>query len=103
MDINAQVIALSRQSPAGFSVEGPYGVVTAWPESAGQAIDCQPRYWVDIIFLPTGQPEQHQCRRGFKLSTVWCLCAGVCWGEEGLNATMIDEINALCGENDKAC
>ncbi len=95
MHIDPLMIARSKQSSSGFSVEGPYGVVTAWPEQTGLQ-GAEGHYWVDALYFGDDQhPQQHSRQKGFRLSTVWCLCEGICYGEKNLDSRTIAEINAL--------
>lgn len=78
---------------AGFEVQGRFGVLKAWPDGGEQGEVHEPTYWVDSTFQDsTGQPV-HQRQRGFRLSTVWCMCACICLGEQAIDLPLLQQVS----------
>ena len=96
MFVNRLMIALARQSNGGFTVEGPHGVIVAWPETTDTLNDEEQTYWVDAHYFQRNQNKDiHIIQRGFRMSTIWCLCAGINSGENALNMAVINDVNTL--------
>ncbi len=95
MIINRQMASLAQHSLGGFSLKGPYGEISVWPDSAEPQYGEEPTYWVDLYFgASLSDTACHTVQHGFRLSTVLCLCAGLCEGEKALNEQMINDISA---------
>jgi len=97
MDLR-QLMGNNHSAPKGaFTVRGEYGDITAWPDGHQRnnaSNKVEPTYWVDITYLIEGSSTPiHLYDNGFRQSTVFCLCAGVCVGERALNSQLIDELN----------
>lgn len=96
MFVNHLMIVFAQQSINGFTLEGPHGVISAWPDNTGTYEGEEQTYWVEARYFQHGERrESHSIQRGFRLSTVWCLCAGICEGDDYLNMQMVNDVNAL--------
>jgi len=93
-----QLMKNIQSTPEGaFTVRGEYGHITAWPDGH-QDLNTNNKleltYWVDISYKSeSSSTPTHLYDHGFRQSTVFCLCAGVCVGERALNSQLIDELN----------
>ncbi len=82
---------LLKQPEQRFFIFGRYGYVRATPQTTngGQVI-----YTIDSTYIDSQTSHQMHSQRGFRLSTICCLCAGVLFGEQVLDNAMISLINS---------
>ena len=76
----------------GFTLHGRYGVLIAWPDGDAQGLR-EPTYWVDSTYLGRDGQTIHARQHGFRLSTVLCMCACICLGEQATDLALVQRVS----------
>lgn len=83
---------------SSFTLRGEHGILVAWIDGERHPGTHEPTYWVDVTYYSrNGQSRIHRCQRGFRLSTVFCMCACICSGDQAVNKAFIQQLNHWFG------
>jgi len=102
MDLANLMASQSAARKSSFTVRGEHGILVAWIDGHHDLSTNEPTYWVDATYYPQHNAKQgysriHRCQRGFRLSTVFCMCACLCAGEQAVNRAFIEQLNHWFG------
>ncbi|NHN39870.1 hypothetical protein G8764_21420 [Pseudomaricurvus alcaniphilus] len=96
MSLSQLLELLSHANRDDLCIAGSFGSITARPDGNHHLHTQEPTYRIDADYQPA--PDQARVRvreSGFRFSTVCCLCATVCLGEDRVNLQVIAKINEL--------
>jgi len=93
MSLTTVSIKQPKPLPSGFTVHGKYGVLMAWPDGEIRGPVQERTYWVDSTFMGSDGKPIHERQHGFRLSTVVCMCACICLGEEATDMALMQQVS----------
>ena len=89
------ITQLFFRKPPGFTVKGEHGSLSAWPDGKHSYATSEQTYWVDVVYYGSDTHSRiHQRKNGFRLATVCCICACVCFGEKTVDSQLISRLNS---------
>ncbi|MEH6823858.1 MAG: hypothetical protein V7629_08135 [Motiliproteus sp.] len=104
MDLANLIASGPVAKKSSFTVRGEYGILVAWIDGGHYPCTHEPTYWVDATYYPKNSHSRiHRCQRGFRLSTIFCMCACICAGEQAVNESFIQQLNQWFGSVRVTC
>ena len=98
MDLTNLMESQPSARKSSFTVRGQHGILVAWIDDEPHKGANEPTYWVDATYYSKdGSSRIHRCQRGFRLSTIFCMCACICSGEQAVNKAFIQHLNHWFG------
>lgn len=96
MTLDELFASLSRVNQREVRIVGRYGSITAHPDGGQFSDTLEPTYRVDAEYQRAREISTIRVSQsGFRFSTVCCLCAAVCLGEDRVSPGVIADINRL--------
>ncbi len=102
MDLAKLMASQPSARKSSFTVRGEHGILVAWTDGHHHLGTQEPTYWVDATYYPSVHQHHsysriHRCQRGFRLSTIFCMCACLCSSEQAVNRAFIQQLNHWFG------